>query len=82
MKRIASWLRRFAEWLDPQPVPEPLVPLDLLTSARHAVLEAGKTRHTGAFKAVLALKALRVLHPGIRQRDLRLAIELAVREVL
>jgi hypothetical protein len=77
-KTLAAWLRRLAEWLDPVSGVSP----ELVSTAKRIVLETQNAPHTGAYKAVLALKALRKLHPGIRQRDLRLAIELAVREVL
>lgn len=77
---------RFCRWVldlcgEPvEPPPPPLVDPLILASAITAVTIAQDAPHTGSYKAVIALKRLVADHPTTRRRDLRLAIELAVRQ--
>jgi hypothetical protein len=80
-KTIASWLRRLANWLDPVAIP-PLVSRDLLDKAVWLVREIDEIKHTSSYKRAQAMKAMRLAFPDVPRRDLALAIELAVREVV
>ena len=76
--RLARLLRRLADWLDPRPG----VSDDLLQAACRAVRAADETPHTSAYKRAIAFKALHAEYPLVPRRDIGLAIELAVREVV
>lgn len=76
--RCARLLRRLAEWLDPAPTVAP----EILEAARAAVLAADALPHSSAYKRAIAFKALMPQFRGVARRDLGLAIELAVREVV
>jgi hypothetical protein len=75
---FARWLRRWADWLDPAGASVTVAP-DLLLTARRVVAQTELLHHTGSYKRVQAIKALRAAHPDEPRRDVSLAIELAVR---
>lgn len=81
-KWFAHHLRRLADWLDPPAAPVPLVDPVLVSRAALVVVEAEATRHTSSFKRTIAMKAMRAAFPGVPRRDVSLAIELALRQVI
>lgn len=82
---IAGWLRRIADWLDPQPVAGPAVGLtvaddDLLAFVRTAVqaVETGTAPGTsGEYKRHVVLSQALKQFPG-RARDIAKAIEVSL----
>lgn len=85
MLQLRQWcarqLRRWADWLAPIIV-VPLVDPALVTAACGAVLEAEATPHTSSYRRAMAMKQLMGQFPDTPRRDLSLAIELAVRQVV
>jgi hypothetical protein len=79
---VARWLRWLADWLDPPEAVPPLVDPALLAAAKVIVAACEAIPHTSSYKRAQAMKAMIQHHPTIARRDLALAIELAVREVL
>lgn len=84
LSKIASLLRKLADWLDPLIMPEwyNLVPL-----AKVAVEEAEKNLKQGPFKQLAAMRALEKLteeKTGKRapRRDINTAIDFAYREMI
>jgi hypothetical protein len=79
--QLLEWLTVTLARLEGQPVAEPAPPDPLILFTKLAVEQAQQTKHTGAFRAVIVLKALKARFPERRTRDLRLAIERAVQEL-
>lgn len=75
-RRIAAWLRRLADRLDPPVV----TPVDrLMPAARVAVAAAEDAATAGSVRWLVAMKALERL-TGARRRHINAAIERAVAE--
>lgn len=72
---VGLWLCRLGGF-----VPYEAPALDVLESARIFVAQANPLGGSGEYRRNQALRALMNRHPEARERDLCLAIELAVRE--
>lgn len=70
-KRLASWLRRLADWLDPTP----LASSELLPIVRKLMEEADKLEASGLYKHRYVLALLLKQYPGTRERDWNYLIE-------
>lgn len=81
---LGLWLARRGGWVAPFSVVLPAPPLvaeALLVSARRLYSEIERQAfHNGEQKRHAALRAMLNLHPEAKERDLGLAIELAVHE--
>lgn len=84
MITIKAWLIRCLLWALTRLGYEapPLVPPGLLTLAQEEVHRQQRRlgAHTGAYKRVYAMNALRAKTRGVSSKDLSLAIELALRD--
>lgn len=81
MKRIAGWLRRLADWIDPPRVQwhgYDLTADRLVSEAERAI---GTRPVHNDFKRRYVMNRLIKAHPTERTRDLSLAIEQAVRRL-
>lgn len=77
---VGLWLARLGGWTPDPPCALPHLTSDYADTARLAVREAEKLGGSGEYRRREALRVMLNLNPGARERDLAMAIELAVRE--
>ena len=81
-KRLATWLRQLANWIDPYRVPAVTADDDPVAAAADQLCyDLADLPQSGEYKRHQVYAKLIKQFPAVPKRDLALAIELAVRRL-